>query len=201
MVLYDNRTLIVRHLPYQLTKEDKVDLLQFFGAEEVKCVSSKVKQNSLVFAKFPSEKDAEAALKKLHQAEILDQLISVEYARGNDLKRNITSETDRQDETKEEQTLQKKYLENFLQKLNSWTDHLDFHQPPPIYFKYQYPPPTVQVLTNIAKVLASVPKFYTQVLHLMNKMNLPCPFSENFKVETDIVPEQLPMGDEKKIKF
>lgn len=45
--------------------------------------------------RFPSEKEAEAALKKLHQAEILDQLISVEYARGNDLKRNITSETDR----------------------------------------------------------------------------------------------------------
>ncbi|XP_014292734.1 RNA-binding region-containing protein 3 [Halyomorpha halys] len=198
MVQYDNCSLVVRHLPSQLTKEDKIDLLKFFGAEEVKCVSSKVKQNSLVFAKFSSQKEAEAALKKLHQTEILDQIISVEYVRGNDLKRIINSETDRQDDTREEQTLQKKYLENFLQKLNSWTDHFDFHQPPPVHFKYQYPPPTLQVLTNIAKALASVPKFYTQVLHLMNKMNLPCPFSENFNIETNIVPEQLPIGNGKR---
>lgn len=73
---------------------------------------------------------------------------------------------------------------------------MDFHQPPPVHFKYQYPPPTLQVLTNIAKVLATVPKFYTQVLHLMNKMNLPCPFTENFNVESDIIPEFLPLDRE-----
>ena len=42
--------------------------------------------------------------------------------------------------------------------------------------QYIYPPPTVTTLTNIANALASVPKFYVQVLHLMNKMNLPPPF-------------------------
>jgi len=32
------------------------------------------------------------------------------------------------------------------------------------------------VVANISRALVAVPKFYTQVLHLMNKMNLPSPF-------------------------
>ena len=43
-------------------------------------------------------------------------------------------------------------------------------------FRYRYPPPTVSVLTNIINALASSPRFYSQVLHLMNKLNLPAPF-------------------------
>ena len=42
--------------------------------------------------------------------------------------------------------------------------------------RYRYPAPTVNILTNIINTLASAPKFYTQVLHLMNKMSLPAPF-------------------------
>ena len=41
---------------------------------------------------------------------------------------------------------------------------------------YRYPAPTVGILTNIINSLASSPRFYTQVLHLMNKLNLPAPF-------------------------
>lgn len=43
-------------------------------------------------------------------------------------------------------------------------------------FRYLYPPPSPCVIGNIAQTLIEVPKFYTQVLHLMNKMNLPTPF-------------------------
>lgn len=192
MVLYDGQTLVFRHLPNELSKEDKIDFLKFFGANEVKFISSKSSKYNVVFAKFRSRNEAEAVLKKLHQTEIFDQLISVEFARGSDLKRNISVEKQRENEAKEEQTTQRKHLENFLQKLNSWTNHLDFNQPPPVHVKYQYPPPTLRVVSNIAKALASVPKFYTQVLHLMNKMNLPCPFSENFCIESDIVSDDLP---------
>ncbi|MCL4137124.1 UNVERIFIED_CONTAM: hypothetical protein GTU68_044052, partial [Idotea baltica] len=42
--------------------------------------------------------------------------------------------------------------------------------------RYSYPRASASVLCNIAHALVAVPKFYTQVLHLMNKMNLPCPF-------------------------
>lgn len=79
-----------------------------------------------------------------------------------------------------------KYYENFLYRLSSWASEVDFNIPPPVHLKYQYPPPSRKVLENIAKALATVPKFYTQVLHLMNKMNLPCPFVEPFPIETDL---------------
>ncbi|KAF4513991.1 UNVERIFIED_CONTAM: hypothetical protein B566_EDAN018467 [Ephemera danica] len=45
-------------------------------------------------------------------------------------------------------------------------------------YRYQYPAPSMQVLANIARALCAVPRFYTQVLHLMNRMNLPSPFHE-----------------------
>ncbi|XP_058107735.1 U11/U12 small nuclear ribonucleoprotein 65 kDa protein isoform X2 [Magnolia sinica] len=42
--------------------------------------------------------------------------------------------------------------------------------------RYAYPPPDGNILTNIVNALIAVPRFYTQVLHLMNKMNIPAPF-------------------------
>lgn len=44
--------------------------------------------------------------------------------------------------------------------------------------KYQYPPPNPDIIVNIMNAIVAVPKLYTQVIHLMNKMNLPPPFGE-----------------------
>jgi U11/U12 small nuclear ribonucleoprotein SNRNP65 len=41
--------------------------------------------------------------------------------------------------------------------------------------KYEYPPINNIIIENIVAALIACPKFYTQTLHLMNKMNLPCP--------------------------
>lgn len=49
--------------------------------------------------------------------------------------------------------------------------------PFPPHLRYAYPPPDGNILTNIINTLIAVPRFYTQVLHLMNKMNLPVPFA------------------------
>lgn len=51
---------------------------------------------------------------------------------------------------------------------------LDYPSPP--YLEYKYPMATPMIVHNIATTLLHVPKFYEQVLHLMNKMNLPPPF-------------------------
>ena len=51
--------------------------------------------------------------------------------------------------------------------------------PFPPNLKYKYPPASMKVFKNIMNAMASVPKFYEQVLHLMNKMNLPPPFEED----------------------
>jgi hypothetical protein len=50
-------------------------------------------------------------------------------------------------------------------------DHIVKHDNVP----YKYPPPTQFIINNMANTIASVPQLYTQVLDLMNKMNLPSP--------------------------
>jgi U11/U12 small nuclear ribonucleoprotein SNRNP65 len=41
--------------------------------------------------------------------------------------------------------------------------------------RYEYPPINEIILENICSSLIACPKLYVQTLHLMNKMNLPCP--------------------------
>ena len=41
--------------------------------------------------------------------------------------------------------------------------------------KYEYPELNPIILENILNALIACPRFYIQTLHLMNKMNLPCP--------------------------
>ncbi|KAI8967365.1 hypothetical protein BDF20DRAFT_829525, partial [Mycotypha africana] len=53
--------------------------------------------------------------------------------------------------------------------------------PPNPHLKYCYPDPTLDIITNISYAIASVPRLYTQVLHLMNKLNMPPPFGPNVK--------------------
>ncbi|KAJ8328516.1 hypothetical protein QVD99_006142 [Batrachochytrium dendrobatidis] len=42
---------------------------------------------------------------------------------------------------------------------------------------YKYPNPTPEILLNISTAIKAVPALYTQVLHLMNKMHLPPPWT------------------------
>ncbi|KAG0262790.1 hypothetical protein BG011_009711 [Mortierella polycephala] len=45
-------------------------------------------------------------------------------------------------------------------------------------FKYQFPPPSKEIIDNVAKSLLDVPELYQNVLNIMNKMALPPPFVE-----------------------
>ena len=51
-----------------------------------------------------------------------------------------------------------------------------FPFPSPL-LRYAYPPPTADTLARICAALRATPRFYTQVLHLMNKLSLPAPFA------------------------
>lgn len=132
------------------------------------------------FARFDTPEAAERCLKRLHQLEVLGRKLVVEYAKTDQAK-NFPQDLD-SDKPKEEK-------ESEIEDKNKTVDFPKLEQPnDPTFEKhgiqyprkptllYLYPPPTVSTLTNIANALASHPKFYTQVLHLMNKMNLPCPF-------------------------
>ena len=69
-----------------------------------------------------------------------------------------------------------KELEDSKDPAEGMNSKLNIHHELPSHLHYKYPDPNIAILTNIANALACVPKFYTQVLHLMNKMNLPPPF-------------------------
>lgn len=180
-LLRGDRTLLVRHLPAELTAEEKEDLLKYFGAQSVRVLSDKGRLKHTAFATFPNEKAAIKALTRLHQLKLLGHTLVVEFAKELDrvhspcpssgTEKKKRSEDPVEDE-KEKKELGCLTIENGIAPNHGLTFPLNS------CLKYMYPPPSSTILANIVNALASVPKFYVQVLHLMNKMNLPTPFGQ-----------------------
>ncbi|XP_062848074.1 RNA-binding region-containing protein 3 isoform X2 [Trichomycterus rosablanca] len=173
-----SKTLIIRHLPAELSRAEKEDLLTYFGASSVRVLSDKGPLKHTAFATFSSETSASEALKRLHQLRILGHTLVVEFAKDQD---NIVvlkspKVSDRLAEEKEKQEKKENQQPNvpLIDTGIAPTLGLKFQANPTL--KYLYPPPSRAIVTNITHTLLSIPKFYIQVLHLMNKMNLPCPF-------------------------
>ncbi|XP_041670183.1 RNA-binding region-containing protein 3 [Cheilinus undulatus] len=173
-----SKTLLVRHLSAELTQEEKEDLLKYFGAESVRVFSNTGPLKHAAFATFKSEKSATKALSRLHQLEVLDCTLVVEFAKGQDsvtvLKDPPVSKNGKKLETQQKKQETKQPNIPLIETGIAPSIGLNYQSNPTL--KYLYPPPSNGVLTNITHALISVPKFYVQVLHLMNKMNLPCPF-------------------------
>ncbi|XP_018596580.2 RNA-binding region-containing protein 3 [Scleropages formosus] len=173
-----SETLIVRHLPAELTRDEKEDLLKYFGAISVRVFSDKGFLKHTAFASFPSEKSAAKALGRLHQLQVLGCTLVVEFAKHQGSVASLKdppvsdSSTGGKDgkEKKEGQQQSVPLIETGV------APNLGLKFQMNSSLKYLYPPPSTGILTNITHALASVPKFYVQVLHLMNKMSLPCPF-------------------------
>ncbi|XP_008853291.1 RNA-binding region-containing protein 3 isoform X2 [Nannospalax galili] len=174
-----DRTLLVRHLPAELTAEEKEDLLKYFGAQSVRVLSDKGRLKHTAFATFPNEKAAIKALTRLHQLKLLGHTLVVEFAKEQErvhspCPTSSTEKKKRSDDVVEDDKEKKEpdilTLENGIAPNHGLTFPLNS------CLKYMYPPPSSTILANIVNALASVPRFYVQVLHLMNKMNLPTPF-------------------------
>lgn len=195
-------TIIVRHLPSQLSVEEKEEFLKYFGAKYVKILTSKANRRCIAYARylshsfcglaftsiihtcmlwkwfffrFESHEFAEAVIQRLHQRELLGQRLTVELS-PNDLDVNLMKCPKPLPVTECDANEVKKLQEAYLKKLNSWSTALDLNLPPPHHLRYSYPDPNPHILSNIANALACNQKFYYQVLHLMNRMNLPAPF-------------------------
>uniref|UniRef100_UPI0037E864B8 RNA-binding region-containing protein 3 n=1 Tax=Semicossyphus pulcher TaxID=241346 RepID=UPI0037E864B8 len=173
-----SKTLLIRHLPAELSQDEKQDLLKYFGADSVRVFSNTGRLKHAAFASFKSEKSATKALSRLHQLEVLDRTLVAEFAKGQDhvtvLKDPPVSGSGKKvvAEQKKQETKQPNIP--LIETGIAPNLGLKFQSNPTL--KYLYPPPSNGILTNITHALISVPKFYVQVLHLMNKMNLPCPF-------------------------
>ncbi|XP_047502943.1 RNA-binding region-containing protein 3-like isoform X2 [Penaeus chinensis] len=178
-------TLRVWSFAKQITNEDKEDLLKYFGAVSVKHVSQHG-QNKAVLARFPSEEDARRALQKLHQQEVLGVRLMGAFHGASTVPRPRQPHETKENEGDNKETSRKakvkKKVEEFEAKLMAIGSNFGVNHPIPPSLRYLYPPPSPPVIANIAQSLVAVPKFYTQVLHLMNKMNLPTPFGSVVKV-------------------
>uniref|UniRef100_A0A8C1UKD0 RNA-binding region-containing protein 3 n=1 Tax=Cyprinus carpio TaxID=7962 RepID=A0A8C1UKD0_CYPCA len=173
-----SKTLIVRHLPRELNRDEKEDLLKYFGASSVRVLSEKGPLKHMAFATFSSETSASKALNRLHQLRILGHTLVVEFAKDQDhvtvlkdppvSKSGVGAQAEKGKKEKQQNNVP--LVDNSIAPSLG----LKFQTNPTL--KYLYPPPSSGILTNITHTLLSVPKFYVQVLHLMNKMNLPSPF-------------------------
>ncbi|KAK3571549.1 hypothetical protein QTP86_013179 [Hemibagrus guttatus] len=173
-----SKTLIVRHLPADLSREEKEELLAYFGATSVRVLSDKGPLKHTAFATFSSETSASRALRRLHQLRILGHTLVVEFAKDQDHVVVLKSPkvSDRFSDEPNEKEKKENQHPNVPLIETGIAPSLGLNFQANLTLKYLYPPPSSGILTNITHTLLSVPKFYVQVLHLMNKMNLPCPF-------------------------
>ncbi|XP_076062558.1 RNA-binding region-containing protein 3-like [Oratosquilla oratoria] len=171
-------TLEVWRFPKELSRDDREDMLKHFGANKV--VHTKKRNQDSAIASFENESACRYALEHLHQLEVLGKrLVAVyhDYILSPPIKEPHKNRENWEDNEKKLSTEEKqKKIEEYLLHITSTCPELGIKQPMPPHLKYVYPPPSPTILANIAHALVAVPRFYTQTLHLMNKMNLPCPF-------------------------
>ncbi|RMX56550.1 hypothetical protein pdam_00007187 [Pocillopora damicornis] len=183
--------LLVRHLPSQLSVHEKTDLLKHFGAKEVICMERRGKLRDAAFAEFSTQAQTAQAISQLHQSEVLGSRLTVEYAKPHHehlaaqqcsrVSPSIALDENKNDD-KETRKLETEQAGSKVKVKSGDTQGMapslgiKYNCNPSLH--YVYPPVNTAILTNIAHTLACVPKFYVQVLHLMNKMNLPAPFGQ-----------------------
>lgn len=188
----DYKILIVSHLPSDFDDKDCDELLKHFGAIHVRWMGNKGHMKNKAFATFESRETAAVALKRLHQLELLGTRLIVQFSTANlakyhpseleevkikpVLKPEVPSTQSTDVITSKGKETIKERKRQIVERINSLSSSWNIEYPFNPKLQYMYPAPTITILTNIANAMATVPKFYVQVLHLMNKMNLPAPF-------------------------
>ncbi|KAG8009359.1 RNA-binding protein 40 [Nibea albiflora] len=177
-----SKTLLIRHLPAELSQHEKEDLLKYFGAESVRVFSNR----------------GRLALGRLHQLEILDRKLVAEFAKGQDhvtvLKDPPVSHSKRVGEEQQKQGPKRPDIP-LIETGIAPSLGLKFQPNPTL--KYLYPPPSNSTLTNITHALMSVPKFYVQFEFLPPAPPIPMP--PPFPPDYPPLPEEemeLSSGDE-----
>lgn len=129
-----------------------------------------ITNNNAALVRFMTTLEPRHYIRELHQRPVKDHLLSVTYAKK--LSQNTVTTSVRNVPTSTADI--KHNFSEFLTKLHA-TDLL-FEQPPPPHLRYVYPKANRDILDAISIALETTPKLYTQVLHLMNRMNLEPPF-------------------------
>ncbi|KRX68015.1 Transcription factor -like protein [Trichinella sp. T9] len=167
-----NCTLLVRHLPACLTDSDKMSLLSQFGACRVRVMSSDGPLKHCAFASFRSVQEARVALLQLHQLNVVGSRLVVTWAKAED-RHCIPTVWESAGSSCASEELRGS-LEQQLARCV-----VEQKCPTVSQLAYRYPRPNRLALRRISWCLEKYPEFYTQVLHLMNKLCLPCPFDDD----------------------
>lgn len=172
----DDRCLIVRNFPATFSEDDIRDFLQMFDPIDLNIFAT---QHTAI-AEFENFDHAKNILTLLHQEILDDSRLFVEFApknrsqlailcsHVNNSMPNVPSKSTNLEKTEE--------ISKTLKRLYATADSLSFEQPPPPHLYYEYPKVNRDIIDAICIALECVPKFYTQVLHLMNRLNLEPPF-------------------------
>lgn len=172
----DDRCLIVRNFPTSFSEEDIRNFLQMFDPLDLNIF---VSQHTAI-AEFGKSDHAHSILKLLHQEILDDNRLFVGYAPKNRSHLDtLCSQLNNSSPDTSNKCIHHEKLEDVnktLIRLYATADNLNFNQPPLPHLSYEYPKINRDIIDAICIALECVPKFYTQVLHLMNRMNLEPPF-------------------------
>lgn len=130
-----------------------------------------ITNKNCALVRFTTTLEPRHYIRELHQRPVKDRLLSVTYAKK--LSQNTSTSAPVRNVPTSTADIKHNFSE-FLKKLHA-TDLL-FEQPPPPHLRYAYPKANRDILDAISIALETTPKLYTQVLHLMNRMNLEPPF-------------------------
>ncbi|XP_014491248.1 U11/U12 small nuclear ribonucleoprotein 65 kDa protein isoform X1 [Vigna radiata var. radiata] len=190
-------TLLIKHLPEAIPHDTLSRIFANFGAFSVRPCSS-VRLKNCAFADFKNEMVASQAQHQLHGLRFLGKVLSAERAS----KLTGNGENSSGDQLGKDSKTSMLKNANVGKPVDGDTksrglpipepiaDRLGVNYPFPPHLEYAYPPPDGNILTNIVNALIAVPRFYTQVLHLMNKMNIPAPF--RMALPTPPLPPEVP---------
>ncbi|KAL9331281.1 hypothetical protein ACSQ67_000891 [Phaseolus vulgaris] len=201
-------TLLIKHLPEAIPHDTLSRIFANFGAFLVRPCSS-ARLNNCAFVDFKNEMVASQAQRQLNGLRFLGKVLSAERASkltsngenssGDQLGKD--SKTSMQRNANVSKLVDGDTKSRGLPIPEPIADRLGVHYPfPPLLeyaassylmLLYAYPPPDGNILTNIVNALIAVPRFYTQVLHLMNKMNIPAPF--RMALPTPPLPPEVPV--------
>lgn len=197
----DTTTLIFKNIPKEI--EDLTKLLDSLKipAQEIKPFGRK---RALIT--YQHRNEAEQALETLNELEFNGKPVNIALFLPNKPKdmgeekpkiltkkchKKVQTIGENQDNAPLIASLAQQQINKYVQKLYAIEGDLGFDQPPPPYLKYSYPPINKLILDNICTTLLSNKRFYTQVLHLMNRMNLEPPFTKrNYKFTRPGIPKE-----------
>ncbi|GAB6029421.1 RNA-binding region-containing protein 3 [Chamberlinius hualienensis] len=172
-------TLLVRNLSSSLSSNIVEELFKLFGATDVRLMSPNSRMKGCAYVRFSNHSAATEAMKRLHQLEICGKRLVIVYA-----SKDFSAVGEEPCETGTpliEETKSNILPKDTEYRFSAIAEQFGINYPLNVKHKYLFPPPNPSVVSRISSALINVPKFYWQVLLLMNKMNLPPPFGPTDK--------------------